>query len=246
VAKNDFGNIALYGLCFTIKKNTCVTKKIKLMLQVAGTLETFLAEENRFGKTPLDIATAAGASEEIMALLRPLAITNEPANPRRCKQQTFEGRCKQLKDFKSEFGHCNVNRNYSMDPSLGNWCKTMRRYYNQIQQGQKSKGNLTQDQIARLEEIGFKWGKDKVTFEQHCRDLETFKSEFGHCNVPFKYSADPSLGQWCNNMRYYYNQIQQGQTSKINLTQDQIKRLEELVSNVNSNDYGKTFEPRQR
>jgi hypothetical protein len=149
-----------------------------------------------------------------------------PQNPRRCKQQTFDGRFKQLKDFKSKFGHCNVTQSYSMDPSLGNWCSTMRRYYNQIQKGQKSKGNLTQDQIARLEEIGFKWGK--VKFEQRCRDLEAFKSEFGHCNVPCTYSANPSLGQWCNNMRYYYNQIQQGQKSNCNLTQDQIARLEEI------------------
>ena len=68
----------------------------------------------------------------------------------------------------------------------------------------------------------------KVTFEQRCRDLEAFKNKFGHCKVPYKYSADPSLGQWCNNMRYYYNQIQQGQTPNSNLTQDQIARLEEI------------------
>ena len=32
----------------------------------------------------------------------------------------------------------------------------MRCYYNQIQQGKTPDGNLTQDQIERLEEIGFK------------------------------------------------------------------------------------------
>ena len=60
------------------------------------------------------------------------------------------------------------------------------------------------------------------TFEQRCHDLETVKSEFGHCNVSRKYSANPSLGQWCSTMRYYYNKIQQGYTPKSNLTQDQI------------------------
>ena len=227
MANDKQGKGALYRMCFSTKDTTCVTQKIKLMLQVAGT-ETILTEKNKKGKTLLDIATTKGSSDEIMALLRPRppAITNKPENPRRCKQQTFEGRFKQLKDFKSKFGHCNVTQSYSMDPSLGNWCNTMRRYYNQIQKGQKSKGNLTQDQIARLEEIGFKWGK--VKFEQRCRDLEAFKSKFGHCNVPCTYSADPSLGQWCNNMRYYYNQIQQGQTPNSNLTQDQIARLEEI------------------
>jgi len=41
---------------------------------------------------------------------------------------------------------------------------------------------LTQDQIERLEEIGFKW-KIRETFEQRCRDLEAFKRDFGHCHV---------------------------------------------------------------
>ena len=103
----------------------------------------------------------------------------------------------------------------------------MRCYYNQRQQENTSMGNLTQVQIERLEEIGFKWNAQD-TFEQRCRDLEAFKNKFGHCKVPYKYSADPSLGQWCNNMRYYYNQIQQGQTPNSNLTQDQIARLEEI------------------
>jgi len=54
--------------------------------------------------------------------------------------------------------------------------------YNQLQQGQTSKNNLTKRQIERLEEIGFKWkGTDiETTFEQRCHDLEAFKSEFGH------------------------------------------------------------------
>jgi len=103
----------------------------------------------------------------------------------------------------------------------------MRFYYNQIQQGQTPRNNLTQDQIERLEEIGFKWKVVYVpvtSFEQRCRDLEAFKSEFGHCNVSHK----NSLGNWCSNMRFYYNQKQQGLTPKRNLTQDQIERLEEI------------------
>jgi hypothetical protein len=122
--------------------------------------------------------------------------------------------------------HCNVSRNYKAAPSLGRWCSNIRVAYKKIQQGQKC--YLSQDQIERLEEIGFKWnikGKhNKETFEQHFNDLEAFIDEFGHCIVPSKYSADPALGIWCKTMRYDYNQIQP--TKK--LTQDQIERLEEI------------------
>jgi len=82
----------------------------------------------------------------------------------------------------------------------------------------------------RLGEIGFKWKPTyyQEIFEQRCRDIEAFKSEFGHCNVKRNNSADPSLGRWCKNARYSYNKIQQGQIPKSNLTQDQIDRLEEI------------------
>jgi hypothetical protein len=73
-------------------------------------------------------------------------------------KETFEEeRFRDVEAFKSKFGHCNGSQNCSADPSLGNWCRTMRVAYKQIQQGQKPKSNLTQDQIERLEEIDFKW-----------------------------------------------------------------------------------------
>ena len=81
VAKNDFGNTALHYLCEYIKnrRHTKTANTIKLMLQVSGT-ETILTEKNDNGKTPLDYATAKGASDEIKALLRPRNINNDPAN----------------------------------------------------------------------------------------------------------------------------------------------------------------------
>jgi hypothetical protein len=147
------------------------------------------------------------------------------------KKGSFEGRYKQLIDFIDEFEYCNVSRKSLADPSSGQWCSTLRCAYNQIQQGQTPRSNLTQDQIERLEEIGFKWNlalQGMTTVEQRCHDLEAFKSEFGHCNVSRKYSANPSLGQWCSRMRCYYNQIQQGRTPERNLTQDKIERLEDI------------------
>jgi len=36
------------------------------------------------------------------------------------------------------------------------------------------------------------------------------------------------LGQWYGKMRSAYNKIQQGKTPERNLTQEQIKRLEEI------------------
>ena len=136
----------------------------------------------------------------------------------------FDERCNQLFQFKEEFGHCNVPQKYPSNPPLGRWCTDMRVAYKKIQKGMKPTLNVSQDRIERLEEIGFQWqGVDfDEAFEKRCCELIAFKEEFGHCNVPQKYPSNPSLGNWCNNMRVAYKKIQKG------VSQDRIGRLEEI------------------
>ena len=76
------------------------------------------------------------------------------------RNDSFEGRCKQLIDFKDKFGHCHVPCKYPVGPSLGKWCSDTRsacRYKN-IQQGQTLKENLTQDQNRVSERDWFQMG----------------------------------------------------------------------------------------
>jgi len=94
--------------------------------------------------------------------------------------------------------------------------------YNKIQKGMKTNYNLSQDRIERLEEIGFQW-KINITFEKRYRELIAFKEEFRHCNVPVKYSGNPSLGNWCSRMRSAYNNIQKGMKVNRNISQDRIE-----------------------
>ena len=149
---------------------------------------------------------------------------------------TFEERCNQLLLFKKEFGHCFVPSDY---PSLGRWCSAIAKARNLIQKGMAPNRILRQDMIERLEEIGFHWNsQNTVLFEKHCRELEVFKEEFGHCNVPQRYPGNPSLGHWCRNMRTSYHRIQMGKEEPnriqkemkrtCKLSQDRIKRLEEI------------------
>ena len=82
---------------------------------------------------------------------------------------------------------------------------------------------------------------------EHCRELIAFKEEFGHCNVPSRYAANPSLGQWCSTTRKAYKKIQNGMKANYNLTQGRIKRLEEIGFQWHvSTDYSKSFEKRYR
>jgi len=68
-----------------------------------------------------------------------VSATNIPPNDRSTKEDekslmTFEGRCEQLKEFKEEFGHCNVPLRYKANRSLGNWSIGMRYGYNHLRQ----------------------------------------------------------------------------------------------------------------
>jgi len=158
----------------------------------------------------------------------------------------FDERCNQLLRFKEEFGHCNVPRRYN--PSLAHCCSAMRQAYKKRQQGMKTNYTLSQDRIERLEEIGFQWqgvDYDKVS-DERCRQLIAFKEEFGHCNVPVRYSGNPSLGQWCHKMRHVYKKIQKGMKTNYTLSQDRIERLEEIGFQWQGVDYDKAFEKRCR
>jgi len=142
----------------------------------------------------------------------------------------FEKRCLELIAFKEKFGHCNVPQRYAGNPSLGKWCQNVRTAHNKIQKGKKANYNLSRCRIERLEEIGFQWqGVDyDGAFEKRCLDLIVFKKDFGHCNVPGKYSGNSSLGQCCSDIRQAHKKIQKRMKTKLNLSQDRIKRLEDI------------------
>jgi len=108
--------------------------------------------------------------------------------------------------------------------SVSNWVATER--------GKFNKGKLKGWQIEKLESIGFEWIVNRApTYERSVDDflekitlLESYKKEFGDCNVPqkFKNPKYAGLGKWINEQRYCYK-------AKRNiLTQERIDILEEL------------------
>jgi len=86
----------------------------------------------------------------------------------------------------------------------------------------------SQDNSAAAVGAGKRKSDLGMKFEKGCLDLESFKKKFGHFNVPQRYSADPSLENWCKAMRHTYHRIQQGKPTMHNLSQDRIERLEEI------------------
>ena len=146
--------------------------------------------------------------------------------------EVFEERMKDLQKYKDGFGHCDVPGKYSEDRALGNWCIRMRYSYKlKPKDGRPNPKRLCQEYIDRLEKIGFRWIVTidyEKSFDDKCRDLLAFKNTNGHCNVPGKYAQNPSLGNWCNRMRYAYKRMSQGEKTKSNLSEVRIHRLEAM------------------
>ncbi|KAL7525633.1 hypothetical protein ACHAXR_001088, partial [Thalassiosira sp. AJA248-18] len=117
---------------------------------------------------------------------------------------------KDLKQFKEENGHCNIPCRYSANPQLGDWVKTQREFC--------KKGKLREDRIDDLDSIGFCWGLK--SWDQQFKELEKFKEENGHFNVPRGYSANPQLGDWTN--------FQRAMRKKGKLSDDRIECLDSI------------------
>jgi len=177
-----------------------------------------------------DVVGNTGTNNHASTTVTNALIPSKPQLVHGNKKTTFEERgCNQLLRFKEEFGHCIVPNNYSDNTSLGHWCKSMRHAYNRTQKGLETRGvNLQPYRIEQLEEIGFKWHAHDASFHKRCHELMAFRKEFGHCNVPRTYQDIPSFGIWCDSMSYAYRRLQKGKKIRSNLSQDRIKRLEEI------------------
>jgi superfamily II DNA or RNA helicase len=106
-------------------------------------------------------------------------------------------RYQELIEFKAEHKHCNVPFDYEERPKLGGFVNSMRT--------KKSRGELSQQRIQLLDQIGFKWAvreeQSEEIWEARCKQLLEFKATHGHCNVPTEWSENPTLGHWLSVQR---------------------------------------------
>jgi hypothetical protein len=100
--------------------------------------------------------------------------------------------------FKAAHGHCNVPSGYRKDPSLAAWVFNCRR--------QRKQGKLKAGRVERLDAIGFSWSMRTRRFVARDWDamvgqLEAFRSEYGHSNVPNAWPQNLELAAWLHGVR---------------------------------------------
>lgn len=132
-----------------------------------------------------------------------------------CKQA-----CPLVGTINAEHGSLNIPKRYTTPAglSLGEWLTTQRR----VRAGQIP-GNLTEQQIARLDSIGMEWGsRNDAAWERGLEEARKFREQFGNLQVPAKYKTkdDYPLGKWINNARKRRNDGK--------LTEERIRQLDQM------------------
>jgi superfamily II DNA or RNA helicase len=112
-----------------------------------------------------------------------------------------------LQEFSRCEGHCRVPIDREVNGAkVGQWVSNQR----------ARKHQLTEDQIRRLDSLGFSWDSHADQWEQGFKALLIFREREGHCRVPQKFSADGvTLGAWVNNQRRKVKQLTKAQVTRL-------------------------------
>ena len=100
-----------------------------------------------------------------------------------------------LLDYKTRFGDCNVTKDWSETPSLGEWCSTQRKAHRNQE--------LSSERLARLEEVGFVWNQYDMEWAEKYEQLVAYKDRFGNTEVPKEWPENVALGGWVSRQRYF-------------------------------------------
>jgi len=75
----------------------------------------------------------------------------KPTHPK--APANWEALVQALVAFKKDKGHCRVPQGWSGNPQLATWVSNQRQVFR--------KGELSEERVARLNDLGFEWGRIK-------------------------------------------------------------------------------------
>jgi hypothetical protein len=125
-------------------------------------------------------------------------------------EDQWEKSFNELTEFQRSNGHCRVPYKLVVrGTGLGTWVNLQR----------QKRGELSEDQINRLDSLGFSWDPRTEQWDQGFEALQKFHKREGHCRVPKGFEEDGiALGSWVTTQR----RIKDEQPI------DRIKRLESV------------------
>jgi hypothetical protein len=96
-----------------------------------------------------------------------------------------------LKAFKEKYGHCRIPARWPQNRALATWVVRQRTW----------RDKLLPDRRRKLESLDFTWSPFEEDSLHMLGQLEDFKKEQGHCNVPMRYPKNQPLAGWIERLR---------------------------------------------
>lgn len=120
-------------------------------------------------------------------------------------REVWSQRLKELEDFKSAQGHCEVPKGWKDNPKLASWVKSQRAL--------KKKGKMTAERVAALDDVGFAWSatgvrgtgprrpseKLRAAWMKRYEELSEYKARYGTTLVRKHHSKE--LARWVRKQR---------------------------------------------
>jgi len=102
--------------------------------------------------------------------------------------------------------------------SLSVWADRQRMYYHTCFL-EKKVSCLTKKRVKQLENIGFDWGTHRVSqtqaWSRRFNELQRYRQQHGHCNVPTVYPENKALGRWVSEQRANFQKQKKGLMSSM-------------------------------
>ncbi len=97
-----------------------------------------------------------------------------------------------LRVYKARHGDLRVPKHWKENPKLARWVQWLR--------GQRKNGLLDSSLVAKLDAMGFEWTPRELN-DKRLKELQSFKTKYGHCRVPTRWSENLALAAWINRIR---------------------------------------------
>jgi superfamily II DNA or RNA helicase len=137
------------------------------------------------------------------------------------ERNSWDSNYLRLLNFKMKVGNCNVPRDYKDDKPLANFVVRQRAYYKQ--------GKLNNDQINKLEFLGFEWEVDRTKVW-----MEAWNNKYSQLLTVFKETKSSHITSSYEDNTLYTWTLQQRMKKRNNeLSAEQIKLLDDISFNWN-------------
>jgi hypothetical protein len=114
-------------------------------------------------------------------------------------EEKWRRRYAELVAFVVRHGNCNVSQSPGKQQDLGRWLNLQRVLYR--------KGKLAADRVGLLEKVGISWEPYDQSWEALFADVQAFRKEHGHCNIPYKHNLGKvRLRGWLDRQRYLHKE----------------------------------------